>query len=61
MTYKELIAELQQLSEEQLNTDVTIFVRGVEEFYPASDAIYLSTEDDDAGQVLDANHPYLMV
>jgi hypothetical protein len=60
MTYKELIAELQQLSEEQLNTDVTIFVRGVEEFYPASSGIYLST-DDDAGQILDANHPYLMI
>lgn len=58
MTYKELIAELQQLSEEQLNTDVTIFVRGVEEYIPASNAVYFADEEDG---VLDPDHPYLMI
>jgi|LauGreDrversion4_2_1035121.scaffolds.fasta_scaffold461009_1 hypothetical protein len=61
MTYKELLFELQQLTEEQLNSDVTVFVRGVEEFYPASSSLYFSTEDDEDGQILDAGHPYLMV
>lgn len=61
MTYQELLQELQHLNEEQLNSDVTVFVRGVEEFYPTSSGLYFSSEDDENGNILDANHPYLMI
>ena len=61
MTYADLLKELQQLDETQLNSDVTIFIRGVDEFYPSSDGVYFSTEEDEDGQILDAGHPYLMV
>ena len=61
MTYADLLKELQQLDETQLNSDVTIFIMGIEEFYPSFDRLYFSTEEDEDGQILDAGHPYLMV
>jgi hypothetical protein len=34
MTYKELAEYISNLTEEQQNQDVTIFVSGVDEYYP---------------------------
>lgn len=33
-TYKELLTALQELTPEQLNMNVSVYVRGVDEFYP---------------------------
>ena len=62
MTYADLLKELQQLDETQLNSDVTIFIRGVEKSPSmVSTSVCFSTEEDEDGQILDAGHPYLMV
>ena len=56
MTYKELLAELQKLNEEQLNQDVAIWDSyGEDEYHQASVEFMFATETD----VLDINHPII--
>ena len=53
MTYRELLEELNRLSEEQANSDVTVCCD--DEFCPVKSLKF--TEETD---VLDKNHPYLV-
>ena len=55
MTYKELLNQLQQLNEEQLNSDVCIWDEDDDEFYQ-QDVDLLFVDDTD---VLDAGHPII--
>jgi hypothetical protein len=50
MTYKELLNQLQQLNEEQLNSDV------VDEYYQFGVELVFAT---DAQSVLDVDHPII--
>lgn len=59
MTWKQLVEEISLLTEEQQNTDVTVFVRGMDEFYPAVDELAIIDSTTDG--TLDPNHPFLMV
>lgn len=54
MTWRELRDKLNTLTDEQLNTDVTIFDGNVGEFAPA-DGFDIADADD----VLDTGHPFL--
>ena len=57
MTYKELLLQLQQLSEDQLNQDVAICSEDDEdEYYQASVELVFATEE---CQVLDVDHPII--
>jgi len=57
MTYKELLSQLQQLSEEQLNSDVAICSEDEpDEVFQASVELVFATEECD---VLDVNHPII--
>jgi hypothetical protein len=57
MTYKELLQQLQQLTEEQLNQDVAICSEDDEdEYYQASVELVFAT---DAQSVLDVDHPII--
>ena len=57
MRYKELLLQLQQLSEEQLNQDVAICSEDDEdEYYQASVELVFATEE---CQVLDVDHPII--
>jgi len=56
MTYKELLQKLQQLNEEQLLCDVSIYDIGNDEFYPMEG---LHFTDETTVDALDPNHPYL--
>jgi len=58
MTWKQLAYEISLLDPEQQNTDVTVFVRGPDEYYPAADEIRIADAEDG---VLDDKHPYLRV
>lgn len=55
MTYKELLAELQKLNEEQLNSDVCIWDEDDDEFYQQDVDLLFVDETD----VLDVNHPII--
>ena len=57
MTWAELALEIDNLTEEQKNTDVTVFVPGLDEFYATKSRVFVASEDD----VLDTNHPYLIL
>ena len=60
MTWQDLKDEINKFSEEQLKQDVTIFVSGVNEYYPViSD--YPLVESDDTCDVLDPGHKYLVI
>jgi hypothetical protein len=56
MTYKELLAELQKLNEEQLNQDVAVYDANEYEYYQASVELVFAT---DKCQVLDVDHPII--
>jgi hypothetical protein len=57
MTYRELLSQLQQLSEEQLNQDVAICSEDEpDEVFQASVELVFATEE---CQVLDVDHPII--
>ncbi len=56
MKYKELLDQLQQLTEEQLNQDVAVYDTGTDEYYQLKVEFVFSTEECD---VLDVNHPII--
>jgi hypothetical protein len=57
MTYKELLQQLQQLNEEQLNSNVAICSEDDEdEYYQASVEFVFATDE---CQVLDVDHPII--
>ena len=57
MKYKELLAELQKLNEEQLNQDVAVYDYGTtDEYYQSSVELVFATDE---CQVLDVDHPII--
>ena len=56
MTYKDLLLQLQQLNEEQLNSDVAVYDEGTDEYYQLKVELVFAT---DAQNVLDKNHPVI--
>ena len=55
MTYQELLNQLQQLNEEQLNSDVCIWDEDDDEFYQQDVDLLFVDETD----VLDKDHPVI--
>ena len=56
MTYKELLNQLQQLNEEQLNQDVTLWNDLLDEYYQLDiDLLFVDNTQD----VLDVDHPVI--
>ena len=59
MTYNDLKHMLAEFTEEELNQTVTVYVRGVDEFYGLNwDDMKTS---DDTCDVLDPGHKYLVI
>jgi hypothetical protein len=56
MTYKELLNQLSQLTEEQLNSDVCVYDEGTDEYYQLKVELVYSTQECDA---LDLDHPII--
>ena len=54
MTYKQLLQQLQQLSEDQLNEDVCVYDTGTDEYYQLNVELVYSTQECD---VLNLDHP----
>jgi hypothetical protein len=57
MIYKELLAELQKLNEEQLNQDVAVYDANEYEYYQSSVELVFATDE---CQVLDVDHPIIV-
>lgn len=60
MTYRELKEYLSNLSNEKLDLDVTVYVSGVDEYYPLT-GDYPVVESDPTCDTLDPGHPYLVI
>lgn len=60
MTYAELALAIQEMSPEQLNQTVTVYVREADEFYGLVEDYPLVESDDDC-DVLDSGHKYLVI
>jgi hypothetical protein len=56
MTYKELLIELLDFSQEQLNQDVAIYDEGTDEYYQLKVELVFAS---DAQDVLDLGHPVI--
>ena len=56
MTYKELLQQLQQLNEDQLNSDVAVYDEGINEYYQLKVELVFATDQCD---VLDVDHPII--
>ena len=56
LTFRELAELIERLPEENKDDDVTVFVRGVDEYYPA-ETLRVHVGDD----ILHNGHPYLTV
>ena len=59
MTYRELAEYISNLTDEQKNSDVTVLVSGAGEYYSLVED-YPAVEAD-CSDVLDENHPYLVI
>lgn len=61
MTYQQLMTEIRlaaALNPSILKQDATVYVRGVDEFYPISDRLFEETESD---SVLDKGSLYMQI
>jgi hypothetical protein len=58
MTYRELQELIAAMPDNQKDSDVTVYIRGVDEYYPTSDDIEVSTVNND---VFDPGQPYMIV
>lgn len=56
MTYKELLTQLQSLTEEQLNSDVCVYDTGIDEYFQLNVEFAFTTDECD---VLDLDHPVI--
>lgn len=61
MTYGDLLNQLNTMTHEQLNMDVTVFVTGVGEFYSVVEDFPFAVARASTNDVLDDGHPYLVI
>ncbi len=58
MTFGELKAELSDLTEEQLDCDISVCIESQDEYFSGTNAEMTICEEDD---VLDADHPFIYI
>lgn len=59
MTWNKLAEKINNLSEKDQDTDVTIYVESEDEFYPLKD-LRICTEENEACSVLDDGHQFIV-
>jgi len=60
MNYRELRAHIDVMDGMQLEQDVTIHLKNVDEFIPVS-TIGFANEEDDSNEIMDICHPFLTI
>ena len=61
MKYKELLNQLKELSKEQLEHEILVFIRDKEKFVSLNNGLYFVTEFDEYDLNLETDQPYLSV
>ena len=61
MKYKELLEQLNTLTQDQLNAETLVFIRDKEKFVSLNNGLYFVTEFDEYDQDLETDQPYFSV
>ena len=61
LTWKALAEEISKMPAEQQNTTVTVYVKGTDEFYGVVDDYLLCAAVGTINDVIDEDHPYLVI
>lgn len=61
MSYRELLVEISKMTPEQQAQTVTVFVTGENEYYSLMSDYPIAVSDPKVNDVLDPNHPYLVI
>ena len=58
MKYRELLEQLEELTQEQLEHETLVFIRDKEKFVSLNNSLYFVTEFDEYDLDLETDHPY---
>ena len=58
MKYKELLNQLQHLTQDQLNAETLVFIRDKDNFVSLNNGLYFVTEFDEYEEDLETDQPY---
>ena len=61
MKYKELLNQLQHLTQDQLELETLVFIRDKDKFVRLNNSLYFVTEFDEYDQDLETDQPYFSV
>ena len=61
MKYKELLEQLQHLTQDQLELETLVFIRDKEKFVRLNNSLYFVTEFDEYEEDLETDQPYFRV
>ena len=61
MKYKELLEQLQHLTQDQLELETLVFIRDKEKFVRLNNSLYFVTEFDEYEEDLETDQPYFSV
>ena len=61
MKYKELLEQLQHLTQDQLELETLVFIRDKEKFVRLNNSLYFVTEFDEYDLDLETDQPYFSV
>ena len=58
MKYRELLEQLEELTQEQLELETLVFIRDKDKFVSLNNSLYFVTEFDEYDLDLETDHPY---
>ena len=61
MKYRELLEQLEELTQEQLEHETLVFIRDKEKFVPLYNGVFYTTEFDEYEQDLETGQPYFSI
>ena len=61
MKYRELLEQLEELTQEQLELETLVFIRDKDKFVSLNNSLYFVTEFDEYEEDLETDHPYFSI
>ena len=61
MKYRELLEQLEELTQEQLEHETLVFIRDKEKFVSLNNSLYFVTEFDEYEEDLETDQPYFSI
>ena len=58
MKYRQLLEQLEELTQDQLELETLVFIRDKEKFVSLNNSLYFVTEFDEYDQELETDYPY---